>query len=124
MKINPIKRDENLKPRERDGGLQPERTTLAWYRTVFVILVSAVLILRVGYSHQNTLVFHAGIVLIFFSLSFYLISLARGRKISRDVELTTRNAIWIKRYIAFMVGFAAIVVAISSLTNLYRFYFL
>jgi len=109
----------NVNIRERDRGLQPERTTLSWLRTVFVVLINALLVARVGYSNDNHFVFFTGIGLIFFTVSIYILSLTRMKKIVFDTELTTINSIWVKRYIAFMVCFSALLIALSCATNLY-----
>ncbi|MFT7053837.1 MAG: hypothetical protein ACJAU1_001394 [Psychromonas sp.] len=109
----------NVNIRERDIGLQPERTILSWLRTVFVVLINALLVARVGYSNENDFVFFTGIGLIFLTFSIYILSVTRMKKFVFDTELTTLNSIWVKRYIAFMVCFSALLIALSSATNLY-----
>ncbi|MFT6925479.1 MAG: hypothetical protein ACJAZP_001059 [Psychromonas sp.] len=105
--------------RERDIGLQPERTTLSWLRTVFVVLINALLVARVGYSNDNDFVFFTGVGLVFFTISIYILSFTRMKKFAFDTELTTKNAIFAKRYIAFMVCLSALLIALSCATNLY-----
>ncbi len=106
--------------REKDIGLQPERTTLSWLRTVFVVLITALLVIRVGYSNKNGYVFFAGIELLFFTASIYVLSLFRMKKFVFDTELTTKNAVWVKRYVAFMVFLSALLIAFSCVTNIYN----
>jgi len=109
-----------MKPRERDSGLQTERTTLSWFRTVFVVLINALLVLKLSYNQEHSYIFISGISLIGFTISLYILSLTRNQKFAFDVELTTKNAIWTKRYISLMVGLCALLVSLSSAISLYN----
>jgi uncharacterized membrane protein YidH (DUF202 family) len=48
----------------RDPGLQPERTDLAWSRTLLNIVVNGGLVLRTGSANHNTALMLAGAVLV------------------------------------------------------------
>ncbi|MCP2163897.1 DUF202 domain-containing protein [Goodfellowiella coeruleoviolacea] len=47
---------------DRDPGLQPERTALAWQRTAFTATVLAVLLVRAGVLHAAPLEIAAGVL--------------------------------------------------------------
>ncbi len=49
---------------KRDNGLQPERTSLAWTRTIYVIVLDSLLFLRVGLTKHLPLIVGAGVVLL------------------------------------------------------------
>lgn len=105
--------------RKADGGMQAERTSLSWYRTIFVLLLDCLLIIRVGYSDQNDIVYYAGILLAIVTISFYFVAAYRSPQLLLDTELTNDSSIWMKRYLAMLLCISALMVSLSSLMNLY-----
>lgn len=108
------------KKRAVDGGLQSERTSLSWSRTIFVLLLDALLVVRVGYANQNSLVFYAGMTLVALTLLFYFVTVYRAPQLLLEGELTTSNAIWMKRIISLLLGVAALLIALSCGMSLYH----
>lgn len=47
-----------------DRGLQPERTSLAWSRTLYVLVLDSVLFLRVGWLKHLPVITGAGVLLL------------------------------------------------------------
>ncbi|MEC5318174.1 DUF202 domain-containing protein [Brenneria populi subsp. brevivirga] len=48
----------------RDPGLQPQRTGMAWSRTLFVLLIDSLLFFRAGMADDSPIVFGCGILLL------------------------------------------------------------
>ncbi|MCG8708180.1 DUF202 domain-containing protein [Brenneria sp. 4F2] len=48
----------------RDPGLQPQRTGMAWSRTMFVMLIDSLLFFRTGIADDNPMVYGCGILLL------------------------------------------------------------
>jgi uncharacterized membrane protein YidH (DUF202 family) len=63
---------------KRDGGLQPERTALAWKRTALAATVDALLALRAGMQAHESVVTWLGVVLV--PVAFLLALAAAGRR--------------------------------------------
>ncbi len=47
-----------------DSGLQPERTSLSWFRTLFVIIAVSILFFRLGLEKQNVILIAGSAVLL------------------------------------------------------------
>jgi uncharacterized membrane protein YozB (DUF420 family) len=110
--------------RASDGGLQPQRTSLSWSRTIFVLLINVLVVIRVGYSDQNTAVLYAGIILAVLTFVFYITYVYRTAGFEFEGELTTQSAIWVKRLLSAILCIAALSIFLSSMTNLIQNYIL
>ncbi|MFH0267088.1 DUF202 domain-containing protein [Vibrio rumoiensis] len=108
-----------LAKRESDGGLQAERTSLSWYRTIFVLLLDCLLVIRVGYTNHNEIVFYAGVLLVILTMSFYLSAVYRSPKLSLNIDLTNKSSIWMKRYLSALLCIASLMVTLSCMINIY-----
>lgn len=108
--------------RELDGGLQAERTSLSWYRTIFVLLLDCLLVIRVGYTNQNQIVLYTGMILVILTISFYFSAVFRSPKLSMDVDLTNNSSIWMKCYLSALLCIAALMLSLSSIINIYLLY--
>ena len=107
-----------MEKRAFDAGLQSERTALSWSRTLLVLLVNVLLVIRVGYSNQNPIVIYAGVVLAILTVIFYLVSVSRAAGFSFDRELTTQGSIRVKQWLSAALCGAALLVALSSVMKL------
>ncbi|MEW2349903.1 MULTISPECIES: DUF202 domain-containing protein [unclassified Streptomyces] len=76
----------------RDPGLQPERTRLAWRRTVLSATVAGVLALKAALAHGVPLVWVAGVVPV---LLFFVLATRRARALAvpRPAALSPRYAL-------------------------------
>lgn len=70
--------------RERDPGLQPERTALSWQRTAFSSLVLALVTVRSGYHQGNSLLTGLGCASIIFAAIMIILSRWRQQAIILD----------------------------------------
>lgn len=69
-----------------DRGLQPERTSLAWTRTLYVLLLNSLLFLRVGWLKQLPLITGTGVALLVLTaalLGFKRLYLRRWEQVER-----------------------------------------
>ncbi|MEL0613021.1 DUF202 domain-containing protein [Marinomonas arenicola] len=112
-----------MKKRAFDAGLQPARTALSWSRTILVLLVNVLMVIRVGYSNQNATVLYAGTSLAILMVFFYLASIYRGWFFSMEGELTTLGSIRVKQLLCAALCIAALLIALSSLMNVLRLVF-
>lgn len=74
----------------RDPGLQPQRTGMAWSRTMFVTLINSLLFFRAGIADDDRMVFACGILLLCvagmmaaFAVMRYRFNAARHQRLSR-----------------------------------------
>lgn len=67
----------------RDPGLQGERTSLAWIRTVLTILVNALLVTRAGLVETSPWVTTAGVLLLAVALITMIFGHLRARELIR-----------------------------------------
>lgn len=108
----------NVDIRERDSGLQPERTALSWQRTAFSSLVLALVTTRAGFSQGDIMLTGLGSVATLFSLFLVFISLRRQRVMRYDTELTSRKAVVCKRFMCLALGLNALAITLHNVVNL------
>lgn len=115
---------ERYQAREKDAGLQPERTALSWFRTAFVVFVNSILLLRIGAKDHATLVLACGWFFLLLSIWLYYTSVFRADAMRTQKTLTTAASINIKKVISFAIIITSILLAyhfISDALNLFYF---
>jgi membrane protein YdbS with pleckstrin-like domain len=111
-----------IEKRAFDAGLQPERTALSWSRTLLVLLINVLMVIRVGYSNQNPTVLYAGVALAILMVIFYVFSVFRSAGFSLNRELTTQGSIRVKQCLSAVLCVTALLVALSSAMNIFRLF--
>lgn len=109
----------NAEVRERDPGLQPERTALSWQRTAFSSLILALATVRAGISHDDMMLTVLGSVSALLSLGLVVTSFYRQRVIQYDVVLTSRSSAMLKGLICVTLGVNALAVTLHNILNLF-----
>ncbi|GHC25327.1 hypothetical protein GCM10010082_17740 [Kushneria pakistanensis] len=107
-----------LKPEpalDRDPGLQPERTGLAWSRTAFVMLLLSALLLRGGFAHHEPMLAWAGVALLVTTGATYAWAGVRLRVITLSSAPVTVSATWAMRVTALTVALVGVGLAASVL---------
>ncbi len=104
--------------RSRDVGLQPERTSLAWQRTVFSALVFTLAIVRVAFSRDDKVFILLSGIAALLALALAAVSLRRQRKVMIEGELTTASSLLAKRLISLVLCLASFSLALHALFNL------
>lgn len=106
-----------IKRRQDDPGLQPERTSLSWYRTLFLILGVSMLFLRLGLVKDNLILIAASIVLLLSNLGICFYAYQRNLMDINSVGLTSYGSVVVKKLICFAIIFSAIAFVLSILSN-------
>ncbi|MEF9677174.1 MULTISPECIES: DUF202 domain-containing protein [Pectobacterium] len=63
----------------RDPGLQPQRTGMAWSRTLFVMLINSLLCFRLSIVDDSRAVFACAILLLFVAALMSVLAILRYR---------------------------------------------
>lgn len=108
-----------LSLRTRDPGLQPERTALAWQRTLFSVFVLALASTRLV---SPAAAWFQGIAGIALGLTVILAIVVRNqqRQVGGNTALTTFASIMIKRLLSVVLGLEAISLVLSAVLSLLR----
>lgn len=110
--------DKRITRRLNDPGLQPERTSLSWLRTFFVLMGIILIFSRVGLVEDNPVLLIGSVILLFSTCSAYAYAHKRSLMDIELTQLTSRGAVLIKQVIALSVLFSATIFAISAVTEL------
>lgn len=105
--------------RERDPGLQPERTALSWQRTAFSSLVLALVTVRSGYHQGSLLLTSLGCASVIFAVMMIALSRWRQQVIVLDRPPVSRVSRCAKRLICLSLFLNALAVVIQGLLSLY-----
>lgn len=102
-------------PRTRDAGLQPERTALAWLRTYMLLIAMSVLLLKVGKQNDNLLLQIDALLLISFTVFFYLNNKKRFSALFHQAAIIGDKEALIKKLFSAMIIITAISYTITLL---------
>ncbi|WP_034949789.1 DUF202 domain-containing protein [Erwinia oleae] len=108
---------KNVRP--RDAGLQPERTALAWQRTVFTVLIFSLAAVRVALSRGDIVsgaLSGAGIIL----LLMMAISYRRQQTLINRTDLSTLSSALAKGLISAALCLVSLSFALPALLNLMK----
>lgn len=108
--------------RKRDTGLQPQRTTLSWFRTAFSIFVNSLLLLRIGAKEDVILVTFCGWFFMFLSIWLYYASVYRGDAILTEKTLTTAASINTKKLISMTILITCVLLTIHFLSSVWTIF--
>ena len=102
---------------QRDRGLQPQRTALAWVRTGLAVFVNALLVLRTGIVTNQFFILALGTVLLVASALSVVCGTWRVRHLSAHEALVAppRTLIVGTMWIAWIACVAAIVSILATL---------
>ena len=106
--------------RTDDTGLQPERTSLSWFRTSFVIIGVSALFFQLGMNNQDVILIIGSIVLLLCNLGAYAYVYKRNLLDTNNIKLTSSGSIIVKRIICFSIIFSASIFSISNLVSIFN----
>ena len=69
---------------QRDPGLQPQRTALAWVRTGLAVFVNALIVLRAGFATAQVFILALGTILLAASALSVVLGTWRVRHLAAD----------------------------------------
>lgn len=102
-------------PRPCDPGLQPERTVLAWHRTIFSVFVLALTATRIGFVRGAVASCWLGSVAIGLAVVLMVVTRYRQRQVAADDELTTFSSVLIKQLLSVILGLEAASLALPAI---------
>lgn len=105
--------------RERDPGLQLERTALSWQRTAFSSLVLALVTVRSGYHQGSLLLTSLGCASVIFATMMIVLSRWRQNAIVLNRPPLSRTSRCAKRLICLSLFLNALAVVIQGVLSLY-----
>ncbi|MFV0575890.1 MAG: DUF202 domain-containing protein [Vibrio sp.] len=95
--------DSTLNKRDRDQGLQPQRTILSWFRTIAVIFLNSLLLIKVGMKTNSFLLLCLGSAILVLATLMYAYSIRRNIRFSYDVEIVTTKSIRANQWISLVL---------------------
>jgi len=110
--------DKRIARRLNDPGLQPERTSLSWLRTFFVLSGIILIFFRLGLVEDDPILLTGSIILLFSTCSTYAYAYKRSLMDTEFTQLTSKGAVMIKQIIALSVLCSALIFAVSGIFDL------
>ncbi|EHN68753.1 DUF202 domain-containing protein [Aliivibrio fischeri] len=108
-----------LEKRPEDTGLQPQRTVLSWFRTVAVIFLNALLLMKVGLCSENTLFIVLGGTILLLATLMYSYSVQRNLIIDYNIELVDNKTVNMHRTISILLSIIAFLLFFYFAHNLF-----
>ncbi|MBB1272457.1 DUF202 domain-containing protein [Psychromonas sp. SR45-3] len=106
--------------RHDDPGLQPERTSLSWYRTLFLIVGVSMLFLRLGFVKNDLILVAGSIILLLCNIGVCIYAYQRNLFDVKSTVLTSYGSVIVKKMICFAIIFSALVFALSIIMSSYN----
>lgn len=104
--------------RHDDPGLQPERTSLSWYRTLFLIVGVSMLFLRLGLVKDDLILIAGSVMLLLSNIGICVYAYQRNLVDINNAKLTSYGSVIVKQIICFAIIFSALIFGFSILVNL------
>lgn len=101
-----------------DRGLQSERTYLSWHRTILLLLICILFVIRIGHDSQSTTILYSGVILAVLTFGFYISYLYRIAALEYKCDLTTESTVLIKKILATILFTASLLIFLTAMINL------
>ncbi len=86
---------------------QPQRTTLAWLRTLLVLIGGAVLFIKVARHDHQVLPLLLGLVLLLFAVILFVYNLQFNHRDHVEQDKISLRSIWLKRGLCLAIVFTS-----------------
>ena len=86
---------------------QPQRTTLAWLRTLLVLIGGAVLFIKVARHDHQILPLLLGLVLLLFAVILFVYNLQFNHQEHAEQDRVLLRSIWVKKGLCLAIVFTS-----------------
>ncbi|WP_019615838.1 DUF202 domain-containing protein [Psychromonas ossibalaenae] len=102
-----------------DPGLQPERTSLSWFRTFFVVIIVAVVLFRAAFYNNSYALSCAAAALLFSNITVYVYACKR-RLMDIKNKLSSGCSVTTKSLLSFSIVLSALVYAGIKVSRIFQ----
>lgn len=110
-----------MKQNQEGPGLQPERTSMSWFRTVLLMIGNGLLLLLVGQRHNYSMLMIIGSIMLCCAIIITFYNKQRFTQLFSDHMTVGYHEILVKKALSAMIAIAAFTFGTYLLSKLLTF---